>query len=81
MKPIVTFRDPDVSLWQSAAVPVDFLPLTVRFEDVPVVATALGHTGAFYNHGYALMDLDGPKAHMSYYQDSDPGTPLYEEDV
>ena len=25
----------------------------------------------FHSHGYAIMDLDGPAARVSYYQDSD----------
>jgi hypothetical protein len=64
-----------------AAIPVDFLPMTPKFTDVPVVVTALGHTGGFYNHGYALMDLDGPQAHVAYYQDSNPAAPIWEEFV
>jgi len=29
---------------------------------------------SFYSHGYLVMDLDGPAASVSYYQDSDAKT-------
>jgi hypothetical protein len=45
------------------------------------VATALGDDGTFYNHGYALMELNGRQAHIAYYQDSDPVNAVWEEDV
>jgi hypothetical protein len=31
----------------------------------------LGGDGAFFNHGYVIMDLAGSSATLSYYQDSD----------
>jgi hypothetical protein len=43
--------------------------------------TPLGMTGDFYNHGYALIDLDGPAAHVRYFQSSDPDNPQHEEDL
>lgn len=37
----------------------------------------LGVTGGLYNHGYAIIDIDGPSGQVSYYQDSDEDTPMY----
>ena len=31
----------------------------------------LGVTDGLYNHGYAIIDLDGASGKVSYYQDSD----------
>jgi hypothetical protein len=38
----------------------------------------LGRTGEFYNQGYAMLELDGPAAKVSYYQHTG-GAPLFEE--
>jgi hypothetical protein len=48
---------------------------------VPRENVALGNAKEFYNHGYVIIDLDGPAAHVRYYQDSNPSQPLYEEDM
>ena len=36
----------------------------------------LGVTGGLYNHGYAIIDIDGAAGNVSYYQDSDEDTPI-----
>jgi 3',5'-cyclic AMP phosphodiesterase CpdA len=46
------------------------IPATPRF-DVPMENVVLTKGDAFYSHGYAMMELDGPAARVSYYQDSD----------
>ncbi|MGH9397578.1 MAG: metallophosphoesterase family protein [Terriglobia bacterium] len=63
-------------------------PVNAKFPDVPVITKgssgnpiALGSTQGLYNHGYAMMTLDGPTATVSYYQDSDPDNPLYSESI
>jgi predicted phosphodiesterase len=43
-----------------------------KFSNVPLEPVTLTKGQSFYSHGYLIMDLDGPKAHVSYYQDSDP---------
>jgi hypothetical protein len=39
----------------------------------------LGNNGTVYNHAYAIMRLDGPKATVEYYQDNDDAHALFEE--
>ena len=39
----------------------------------------LGVTGGLYNHGYAIIDIDGPAGQVSYYQDSDEDTPMFQQ--
>ena len=56
-------------------------PYKVKYEDVPVLPPMLGNNGDVYNRGYAIMQLDGPKATVSYYQDSDGGNALYVEEL
>ena len=41
----------------------------------------LGHDGKVYNRAYALMQLDGPRATVSYYQDSDETEPIFSETI
>jgi len=55
------------------------IPATPEFPDVPMVPLRLGDNGIFYNHGYAIMDLAGNTATLSYYQDSDETEPQYTE--
>ena len=55
--------------------------LNVSFKDVPVKKVPLGKTGLFYNHGYVIMDLNGPEALISYYQDTDENTPMFKEKI
>jgi 3',5'-cyclic AMP phosphodiesterase CpdA len=54
-----------------------------RFPDVPIEPAGMLTKGAsFYSHGYAIMDLDGKSARLSYYQDSDKGKkPMFVEDI
>ncbi len=48
--------------------------------DVPMENVFLTRGGAFHSHGYAIMELDGPAARVSYYQDSDPeNLPMFVE--
>ena len=41
----------------------------------------LGDNGTVYNHGYAIMSLQGAKASVAYYQDTDEDNPLYVESI
>jgi predicted phosphodiesterase len=50
---------------------INEIPAKPRF-DVPMENVLLHKGDAFHSHGYAIMDLDGPAARVSYYQDSDP---------
>lgn len=63
-------------------------PTKPQFPGVPLITTnangapiKLGTTGALFNHGYAVITLDGTAASVDYYQDSDPDTPLYTENL
>ena len=52
----------------------------ILLEDVTLSTDPTG----FYRHGYVLMDMDGPKAHLSYIQyDAETGAEntLFEEDL
>lgn len=71
-----------------AAFPVgiDELPREPLFPDVPLVtrdssgkSITLGQTAGLYNHGYVIIEINGPSATASYFQDSDQKTPLYQE--
>jgi Calcineurin-like phosphoesterase len=57
-----------------AAYPVGIteIPAAAKFPEVPVQDVVLSKGPSFYSHGYAIMDLDGPHATISYYQTSDP---------
>jgi hypothetical protein len=62
------------------------LPGAPKFSDVPLIKKddkgkdlALGQTDGFYNHGYAMIDLNGPSATVSYFEDSDEQVPLFQE--
>jgi hypothetical protein len=48
------------------------IPDKPKFPDVPLEPVTLAKGPSFYSHGYLVMDLDGPSASVSYYQDSDP---------
>jgi len=50
-----------------------------NFPEVPRENIRLGAGSAFYKSGYAIMDLDGPAAKVSYYEDGREDTPLYSE--
>jgi len=55
------------------------IPETPKYPDVPMAPVRLGNNGIFYNHGYAIMDLAGKSATISYYQDTDEQNPQYTE--
>lgn len=60
---------------------IDEPPETV-LPGVPVVASVHLDKGvSFYRHGYAILDIDGPTASISYYEDSSTTTPLYTENI
>jgi predicted phosphodiesterase len=42
-----------------------------KFAQVPLENVRLTKGASFYSHGYAVMDIDGASAKVSYYQDSD----------
>ena len=48
------------------------IPATQKYPQVPVAKVTLSKGPSFYSHGYVILDLDGPRATASYYQDSDP---------
>jgi hypothetical protein len=66
---------------------IDETPAEPRFPDVPLLkqpdgrAIRLDRSDGLYNHGYAMVELDGPAATASYYQDSDEVNPLYQETI
>jgi len=41
----------------------------------------LDSTAGVYNHGYAIIDLDGASGQVSYYQDSDEDTPMFQQSL
>jgi len=52
------------------------------FPGVPVKANVRLDKGlSFFRHGFAILDLDGPTATVSYFQDSAPADPLYTEKI
>jgi predicted phosphodiesterase len=56
-------------------------PAVRRHPEVPVKAIVLGTTEAFYQHGYATIQLNGDSATVSYYQDSAPNQPLFVDNI
>jgi len=58
-----------------------------KYPDVPVTKDAdgnnirLGTAAGLYNHGYAIIELDGPTGKVSYYQDSDEDTPMLQQSL
>jgi predicted phosphodiesterase len=51
-----------------------------QFPNVPLEDVRLTKGPSFYSHGYVVVDLDGPLATVSYYQDSDSEeTPMFTE--
>jgi len=52
-------------------------PRTPRHPEILVEDVNLGDNGGFYNHGYAIMELDGANGTISYYQESDESTPQW----
>jgi len=63
------------------ALPVglDERPARPAFPEVPRENVRLGSGSAFFNRGYAIIDLNGPSALASYYEDAAEDTPLYSE--
>jgi len=63
----------------------DELKSQPNYPDVPVEKDAdgvdirLGTTAGLYNHGYAIIKLDGTAGKVSYYQDSDEDNPMFEQ--
>ena len=53
--------------------------LAVKHAEVPMKDLRLDKGEAFYVHGYAILDLDGPAATLGYYQDTDESTPQFIE--
>jgi hypothetical protein len=58
------------------------------FPDVPLIAKnaqddplSLGVLDGVFTHGYALIELNGASATVSYYQHSDEDTPMYVETI
>ncbi len=51
-----------------------------KFPQVPIEDVRLGGT-PFLNHGYVLMDMDGPQATLSYYQDCDENKPMFTDNL
>ena len=64
-------------------VALDEVPDTPKFPQVPIRQDAkkldLRPDQAFFNHGYAIMRLNGAAAEVAYYQDSDETNPLFME--
>jgi predicted phosphodiesterase len=50
---------------------------TPRHPEILIEDVNLGDDGGFYNHGYAIMDLDGAQGTISYYQESDENKPQW----
>lgn len=66
---------------------VDETPYNPKYPNVPVTKDADGNnirldaTAGLYNHGYAIIELDGPAGKVSYYQDSDEVTPMLQQSL
>lgn len=65
----------------------DETPSQAKYADVPLLKNAdgnnivLGTTAGLYNHGYAIIDLDGAAGTLSYYQDSDEDNPMFQQSL
>ena len=63
------------------------IPKDPKHPEVPLIKGAdgdpvrLGVTDELFNHGYAIIDIDGPSGVISYYQDSDEDTPMYQQSL
>jgi hypothetical protein len=63
------------------------LPKVPKYPQVPLLKDADGNnirpgiTGGLYNHGYAIIELDGPAGKVSYYQDSDEDSPIFQQSL
>jgi predicted phosphodiesterase len=63
------------------AFPVAFdeIPDPPPFPGIAAEPVRLSRGFAFYRHGYAIMELDGPSAQVSYFEDLSPDKPLFRE--
>lgn len=65
----------------------DEVPARPKYPDVPLRKNSdgsdirLGVTDGLYNHGYAIIELNGASGSVSYYQDSDEDTPMYTQSL
>jgi hypothetical protein len=71
---VATYRLP-----QLCPSPTDEYPVPQVNEDV--VLDKMKDNPNFYNHGYVILDLDGPTGTATYYQASDPETVLFTEQL
>ena len=55
------------------------IPAKPVHPEVPVDDIRLDQGDFFFNHGYAIMDLDGASATVSYYQNTDEDNALFTE--
>jgi len=66
---------------------IDELPKAPKYPDVPLIKgddgepIRLDSTGGIYNHGYAIIDIDGATGQVAYYQDSDEDTPMFRQSL
>lgn len=66
---------------------IDELPQAPKHPDVPLIKgddgepIRLDTTGGLYNHGYAIIDIDGASGQVAYYQDSDEDTPMFQQSL
>jgi hypothetical protein len=57
------------------------LPSVHANPDVPLRQVRLSTRGGFYQHGYATIQLKGPTAAVSYFQDGDELNPLFKDEI
>ncbi|MGH9359538.1 MAG: metallophosphoesterase family protein [Terriglobia bacterium] len=67
---------------------VDEVPSAPVFSNVPLItkdasgkSINLGVTEGLYDHGYAIMDLNGASGTIAYFQDTDEQNPLFAETI
>jgi len=66
---------------------IDELAKTPKHPDVPLIKgddgepIRLDSTGGLYNHGYAIIDIDGTAGQVAYYQDSDEDAPMFKQSL
>jgi len=59
------------------AFPVEATPAKqVKHPEIAAEDITLDNDGEFYAHGYSIVQLDGPNATISHYQDTNEGQPL-----
>ena len=58
------------------------MPAIAQNPEVPFNKdVVLSKGSAFYQHCYAMIGLDGPRATISYFEDEDGGRLLFEETI